>query len=100
VEIKIYVPASPEWLEEKGYLAELTEEFGGLTLIPNCKGFWLNPKTKTLVKDDITIVQIFCEKGFYELKGKNKLFECLELLKNHLSQTCVAYSLDNDMDFY
>jgi len=39
----------------------LTNFFGGCTIIPNCKGYWKNPKTKQYEVDSITIIESYTE---------------------------------------
>jgi len=96
---KIYVPSKEnEILEDLA--KRVSEWFGGCTLVPNCKGFWLND-SKELVKDEITIIEAYFNER--ELtKGKAQLFlvNLASFIKRRLKQTCVLYTIDSEAYFY
>lgn len=109
MKLEIYIPLKIENIakfETKNNLhiiEDLTKTFGGCTLI-KANGTWLNPKTKLMEYDNITIVRIYCEKGFWKNnKNAQKTFwNAIITLKEKLNQNCIAYTInDNDkMEFY
>lgn len=64
--------------------AEIIKEFGGLTVIPNNKGFWINDSNQ-MVSDNVDIWLIFtyncCEKSVnaYSLQIKAITTQCSQL---------------------
>lgn len=106
--IEIYIPSKigvnfVSIKEREKYLRALalrvSEKFGGCTLIPTCKGFWINGK-KQLEEDEITIILVFTEETTLNLKlNYDSFIAMLFYIKHDLKQKALAYSVDNKMLF-
>ena len=95
---KIYVPT-----ENEKILRDLAERFskyfGGCTIIPNCKGFWINGENK-LIEDKITIIESYFENSaITEDQAKVFLVNTADFIKRRLKQDSVAFVLDNSIYF-
>lgn len=107
MKLEIYTPLKlediPKFESEIGFniIESLTETFGGVTLI-KASGTWINPKTNLMEYDNITIVRIYCEKGFWfnNDKARDLFYKIIALIKTKLEQSCVAYTINDNMDFY
>lgn len=96
--VKIYVPT-----ERSDYLKALakifSEQFGGCTMIPNCKGFWFNGK-KQLIEDKITIIESYITQTNLEEKEIKQILEKIALdVKRDLKQDCVAFIINEKIYF-
>jgi len=107
MKLEIYIPLKledlPKFESEIGYniIESLTETFGGTTLI-KANGTWKNPKTNLMEYDDITIIRIYCEKGFWfnNPKAQSLFYDIIAYIKEKLNQNSIAYTINDKMDFY
>jgi hypothetical protein len=75
---------------------ELCGEFGGLTEIDNCKGYWLNPKTNKLDQDNVSLWVIYSltQKDTYEI-----IESYAKRIKAITNQECQLFAI-NDKPFF
>lgn len=96
---KIYVPSENDKIL-RALAKRFSEIFGGCTIIPNCKGFWINDQ-KQLIEDKITIIEAyFNEQSLTKSQAQIYLVNIAYDIKRALKQDCVAYCIDNDIYFY
>jgi len=52
--------------------------------------------------DNITIVRIYTSKGFwcYNPKAQSLFYDIIAYIKEKLKQSCIAYTINDKMDFY
>ena len=90
--IKVYLPT-----DNKQYITKIADEltaiFGGCTVYQNCKGFWKNESNEIEI-DYITVIEIYAE--IFDMK----FIEILRMIQKDLKQTCVAYTVDNQMKLF
>lgn len=99
MKIKIFVPNNSLLQQKLVYqIAEtITKLFNGCTIYPKCLGLWLNPKTKQIEQDSISVIEIFLTSS---IEYRFKLYQILNKIRTQLNQQCVAYSIDNEIFFY
>jgi len=87
----------------KGALIRL---FGGLTIIPNCVGYWLN-ENKEIEADSVEIWLIYADfpeadtesNAIFKRTTMNTFLTILELIKEATRQKSQAYALNNKIYF-
>ena len=96
-QIKIYVvDENKANLEPLKY--QLCEIFGRLTKYPNLKGLWLNPTTKRIICDDVTVFEIWTDKSLDEIE-QTSLKAIVESIKRLTSQDSQLYTINNKAVF-
>jgi len=80
---------------------KLTDLFSGLTVFSGCSGYWINPKTELIERDNIEVFLILTENKFpsEDTEKLNALRKILAEIKTVLKQNCIAYSIDNRIYF-
>lgn len=80
-------------------IAEFIKMYGGTTLVYNCKGYW---KGKGLVEvDDITILRTYTTESFFKhYEHHISFYELIERIKQSLTQECIAFTINDVMEFY
>ena len=106
IEIFVVLSAKPNKPELEIAKRALIRLFGGLTIIPNCKGFWLNKNGK-IEKDLVEIWLVYAD--FPQIKEEadrihveskmQALTKVLSLIKQATHQKSQAYALNNKIYF-
>lgn len=94
---KIYVPTENEKII-RDLAKTFSKIFGGCTIIPNCKGFWINSEN-LLVEDKITIIEAYSNE-LTKTQIELYLTQIASYIKTKLKQDCVAFCIDNQIYFY
>lgn len=100
MQVKLYIPSYEATIVDK-VATQLSNLFGGCTIIPNCKGYWKNPKTEQHEVDNITIIESYTKIDLNDIENIKTLlfYSSLYAIKDELKQKSLAYSIDNTMFF-
>jgi len=97
--IEIFYPQKEEFKKQfTETTLELTQMFGGTTIIRDCLGIWMNPDNK-VIHDKVVIILCYTEKSRF-LQKQLEFFRLLERIKIQLNQRCIAYSINENINFY
>jgi len=61
IEIFVVKTAKPDFYELQEAKRSLIKLFGGITVIPNCLGYWLNPQNGKIERDLVEIWLIYAD---------------------------------------
>ena len=97
MEIMFYIPT-----HNKEYIKEISKSLclinGGLTIINNCFGLWID--NAKMYKDDITLIQILINEDKETLAIKLKMVKNLALrMKRELKQLSFLYTINKQPIF-
>lgn len=103
LKLEIYLPAKyeSEGNFQQDLIHKLKNTFGGVTILPNNHGIWLN--NKETVYDDITIIRIFTTKVQFNnplLALRLAFYTAIEQIREHYRQSCIAFTINDVMEFY
>lgn len=99
--IAIYIPTDIDEISAyvEGIAQRLSETFGGCTIVPNCRGFWISKENK-LLKDKIAIAIAYTSDSFDTHPANyRRLINIVFDIKRDLKQESVAYTIDNQIYF-
>jgi len=107
IEIFVVKTAKPDFYELQEAKRSLIKLFGGITVIPNCLGYWLNPQNGKIERDLVEIWLIYAD--FPEIKEEadrihvesqmQTLMRILSLIKKATHQKSQAYALNDKIYF-
>lgn len=89
--IKIYVPTYNADTVDN-IAMQLTKLLGGCTIIPNCVGYWKNPRTNVYELDNITIIESYSDRE--DISFGFEVGAICANLRNTLGQKSVMYIID------
>lgn len=98
--IKIYVPTQ-DINKIYDIARQLTNIFGGATIIPNCKGYWKGLPTEKL-KDQYEVDNITIIESYTEILSRHWILNIqllCDTLKSTLKQQSLMYTIDNKAYF-
>ena len=100
IEIFVVKTLNPNQKRLDSIKESLIRLFNGLTVIPNCDGYWQDNKYKdggTIWHDKVEIWQIYTD--FKEKTAKKALKPYLTIIQGITQQTSQAYALNNEIYF-
>lgn len=102
--IVLYLPTDDSKAIEE-YSTILCRAFGGCTIIPGCKGAWLDDSGK-LVRDSITLLKCFTDKDKVLDSDINELVNYIPFsshiacrAKREFNQDCVSLEINGELLF-
>ena len=107
IEIFVVKTAKPDFYELQEAKRSLIKLFGGITIIPNCEGYWLNPQTGVIERDLVELWLVYAdlpepkeEADRIHVESKlNTLMRILSLIKKATHQKSQAYAINNQIHF-